>query len=164
MSDNDIYIRRISNKIGSNGKTAVRLYEFLNRNIDQRNLKDTLGKINYVTVLNNTKLNQDDFVGFLSFEDRKVHKKFVEEFNEPLLFAGRQMIFEINFKETSTELRTENRNHDNSTSVEPQSKKQKTNSEESLAILNANIPEFLKAIRTNVTNETGRQSANFIPQ
>ncbi|CAF0900515.1 unnamed protein product [Brachionus calyciflorus] len=110
MSDNDIYIRRISNKIVSTGKTAVRLYEFLNRNIEQRNLKETFGKINYVTVINNTKLKQDDFVGVISFEDRDVHKKLVEEFNEPLLFAGRQMIFEINFKETSTEFRTENRN------------------------------------------------------
>ena len=109
MCKKDIHIRRISQRIGFTNKTSVRLYEFLNRTIEQKNMSEILGEIDYVAVINNTNLDQDDYIGFLSFKNRKVHEIFVKKFNEPLLFAGREMVFELNYKETSLKLQKDNR-------------------------------------------------------
>ena len=109
----DIHIRRISKRDGCSNKVAVHVFEFLNQEIKKKNLQTVLGEIDYVAVIDNTKLKQEDYVSFLAFKNREVHGLFVDNFNRPLKYAGREMLFEINKKETSIKLQKINRNRFN---------------------------------------------------
>ncbi|CAF1080017.1 unnamed protein product, partial [Brachionus calyciflorus] len=87
---------------------AVKVFELLNQEIDKRNLRETLGEIDYVEVLDKTKLEQNDSIGLLAFKNREIHEIFINKFNSLLPYAGRELQnlnrkrFEINKQKYSS--------------------------------------------------------------
>lgn len=107
---NDIYIRRVTAEFGSADETSVKLCDFLNEKIqDFRSYN--WGQIDYVVVPQKTSLNQNDYVAFVAFRNRKIHSEVVNELRkiQPLHFGKRGMLFEINSISTTREKQVENR-------------------------------------------------------
>ena len=108
MKINDIYIRRISQHTGSPNKTSINLYELFNQKIKEKNLSEQFGEIEYITVIRQTKLDQEDYVGLLCFKNRNVHVAFVKVFSK-MMFDNREMVLEVNALKTSEAHRTKNK-------------------------------------------------------
>ncbi|RNA42827.1 hypothetical protein BpHYR1_001454 [Brachionus plicatilis] len=110
---NDIYIRRVTSEYGSAEKTVVKLFNFLKSKIGEldQSTQVRFGSFDYVIVPQTTSRNQNDYVAFVAFKDRSIHREVVREFQRvlPLNFGSRGMLFELNHKQTSTDLRIENR-------------------------------------------------------
>ncbi|RNA04296.1 hypothetical protein BpHYR1_021399 [Brachionus plicatilis] len=82
----------------------------------------------YVIVPQTTSLNQNDYVAFVAFKDRSIHREVVREFQrvQPLNFGSRGMLFELNHKQTSIDLQIENRRLSSDKDERPEPKKQKS--------------------------------------
>lgn len=190
MNNRDIHIRRISSQDGTIGKGAVKVFELLNQEIDKRNLRENLGEIDYVVVLDKTKLEQNDFIGFLAFKNREIHEIFINKFNSPLPYAGREMLFEINYKNTPIELQSLNRkrfemnkqkysskryfdqlkpnktdedDYQEYVDEEPAPKRHKCDYLTAVDLLNSKIPEFLEAVRNTTVKNIDKKPEEFIP-
>ena len=107
------YIRRVTSEYGSAEKIAVKLFDFLKSKIGEleQSTQVRFGSLDYVIVPQIISLNQNDYVAIVAFKDRSIHREVVREFRriQPLNFGSRGTLFELNHKQTSTDLQIENR-------------------------------------------------------
>ncbi|CAF1145042.1 unnamed protein product, partial [Brachionus calyciflorus] len=89
---------QIVKPITSPDKTAVELFHFLTDLIKQFPQSPSWGPIDYVVVPKKTNLEQNDYVGFLAFENRFVHFDVSNELRkiQQIEFGGCGMMVELN--------------------------------------------------------------------